>query len=417
MSRDLRRSGCALIVVLTVAACTSEPPPAQEPRALPTAESPGATAAPTPLPPDAPVTYAEWRGSSLTVIQSAIADLLFEDTQSCTSDEFGFTVSFPASWYANEGGESPGCTRFAPEAFAVGGSMRLVAYVLPTVPIRLDLVPRGGPSVGGEGIDPILSEDVTIAALAGHRSELLVASQPLWMSYRYTAPVDDDPFGGQLFWAEAASPASVDYVLTKAVLDRMMTTLEFEDRPEANRPEDVQYSEKESYPFTVIENAEADALFATPDICTNPVAGYTVTYPDDWYTNTEIGGWPACSWFSPTFYEVGGDPNEVPPEIAIVLTFAEMSFGNVDEPEYSVADQLTVDRFAASRAELIGHTSPNGTYFPIEPLYWYIVTIEERPGDEPTVYARTDFEGAADYVLNKAVLDRIMALIEFDEAP
>ncbi len=133
----------------------------------------------------------------------------------------------------------------------------------------------------------------------------------------------------------------------------MLTTLEIraQNAPEPAAP-NPPYVAREGYPFTVIESAEADELFAMRDTCTNRVAGYTVTYPDTWYTNTEIGGWPACNWFSPTFYEVGDDPNEVPPEVAIVLTFAEMSFGHTDEPEYSVgrSSRPSIDSPPAGRS-------------------------------------------------------------------
>lgn len=185
--------------------------------------------------------------------------------------------------------------------------------------------------------------------------------------------------------------------------------------PVVGDPSDVAYVDRGDSPFTVIESAEADALFETPDSCVNPVARYRVTYPDGWFTNAAVGTWPQCSWFSPSPDNLVLGPNGRPPFTAVVLEFGDMSFGHTDIPEYSVAEDVTVGGLGASRAEMVGHTGPNGQYFPMPPMYWYIVTIVERPGDEPTLYARTDFEGAADYELNKAVLDRIMALIVFDE--
>lgn len=184
----------------------------------------------------------------------------------------------------------------------------------------------------------------------------------------------------------------------------------------APTPAPVTYVELDAYPFSIIESAEADDLFETPDTCTNPVAGYTVTYPDAWFTNTEIGDWPPCSWFSPVFYSVGEDENAVPPQVAIVLTFANTAYGYTDQPEFTVNNQLTVSGFdQAYRTELIGATSPAGEYFPHPPSYFYIVIVGDQPAETPTLRAQTDFDGAAEYELNKAVLDRIMALIEFDE--
>jgi hypothetical protein len=179
-------------------------------------------------------------------------------------------------------------------------------------------------------------------------------------------------------------------------------------------PAPVTYVEKDGYPFTVIDHAEADDLFSTPDTCTNPEAGYTVTYPDTWFTNTEIGDWPACSWFSPTFFDVGDDPNEVPPQVAIVLVTSD-GVGYTETPEYRVFDRLIIDGYEAWRAEQVGSTSLSGVSTSMPPRYSYGVSrpmAAEVPAD---LVADTTFEGAADYELNKAVLDRIMALIEFDE--
>lgn len=360
------------------------------------------------------VTYVEWRDTGFTVIESAEADALFEGVAACTSEEGGYSVEYPSNWSTNEGGEAPGCSWFAPDPVSRGPT-RLAALVRPDVPIRLSVVQTG---LGQIPEHPrILTVKLVLAGRDAVRTEDQVPIEPPWWSYGYSIWLDDDPLGLK-FIAGTSSLANGDYVLNKAVLDRMMATLEFtagDPSPPTPRPTPSAYVERAGYPFTVIESAEADALFATPDTCENPVAGYTVTYPDEWYTNTEIGEWPPCTWFSPIYYEVGQDPNQVPAEIAIELEFGDMSFGYTDEPDFLVADELTVEGFGTSRAEMIGHTAPNGVYSPLPPMYWYIVTIEELPGDSPTVYARTDFEGAADYELNKAVLDRIMALIEFDE--
>lgn len=180
-------------------------------------------------------------------------------------------------------------------------------------------------------------------------------------------------------------------------------------------PAPVTYVEKDGYPFTVIASAEADALFETPDTCTNPEAGYTVTYPDAWFTNTEIGDWPACTWFSPTFYDVGENPNEVPPQVAIVLVFADISYGYTGSPDFTHSQEVTVAGFGANRSEEVGMTAENGAYQSQPPTYFYTVYLGDQPHTQPTLRATTSFEGAADYELNKAVLDRIMALIVFDE--
>lgn len=58
--------------------------------------------------------------------------------------------------------------------------------------------------------------------------------------------------------------------------------------------------------------------------------GYTVAYPDEWYTNTVIGDVRPCSWFSPTYFDVI-DPAVPPDEIAIFLGYFDGATGS-NEP-------------------------------------------------------------------------------------
>jgi hypothetical protein len=179
-------------------------------------------------------------------------------------------------------------------------------------------------------------------------------------------------------------------------------------------PAPVTYVERDEYPFPVIDHPEADELFGTPDTCTNPEAGYTVTYPDAWFTNTEIGDWAACTWFSPTFFDVGEDPNEIPPQVAIVIEAIDGEVGFNCEPDTTISEPVTIGGLAARRWELVGCTEEDGTYIPHRTEYQYVL-VTGQPAQPRTLTATATFEGAADYELNKAVLDRIMALIEFDE--
>lgn len=179
-------------------------------------------------------------------------------------------------------------------------------------------------------------------------------------------------------------------------------------------PEAVTYVEQPGYPFTVIVSPEADALFDVPDTCDNPSAdgGYTVTYPDAWFDNTEIGEWPACSWFSPAFYAVSEDPNTVPPQIAIVAEFMEGDSGSFEEN--LLRESVTVGGYPAVRIEDRGaQTMPAAWH-----SYLYQIQLGDSPEAGPNIVFRTTTEMGGDYNLNKAVLDRIMALIEFtEEAP
>lgn len=178
-------------------------------------------------------------------------------------------------------------------------------------------------------------------------------------------------------------------------------------------PAPVSYVERPGLPFPVIEHDEADALFADPDTCTNPDAGYTVTFPEAWYTNTAIGATPACSWFSPEFYEVepGG---EVPEAIVIVIAVYD-ALGSFNQPEYLLDEPVKIGGFAGWRREQIGVTHESGAYEALLPSYSYVAVLSDRPVEGPTMMASTGGDGAPDYELHKAVLDRIMASFTIDD--
>jgi hypothetical protein len=158
--------------------------------------------------------------------------------------------------------------------------------------------------------------------------------------------------------------------------------------------------------FTVTPNPDADALFLDRDECTNPQDGYQLQFPDDWWTNTEIARFPACVWFSPTFYEVV-DETRRPDEIAIEIFWVGGDYGWFTE-EFSRED-VAVGTQRGVRAEIAGTAddSANGT------TYLYVVRLGPTPEEGPNLVARTDTDMSGEYELNKAVLDRIMATIEF----
>lgn len=169
------------------------------------------------------------------------------------------------------------------------------------------------------------------------------------------------------------------------------------------------YVAQRGKPITVMESPAADALFIGADSCTNPEAGYTVAYPDSWYTNTAIPGVPACTWFSPTYYEVSGAGHR-PRAIAIEIRVFESEVGFIWVDLYE--EQVTVDGFSAVRTET-GMTkdreTPTDTF-----LYGYLARLDaDSGGRKLSAYTGTDFGG--DYRLNRAVLDRIMASLQFTD--
>jgi hypothetical protein len=154
--------------------------------------------------------------------------------------------------------------------------------------------------------------------------------------------------------------------------------------------------------FTVLPNPEADSLFLDRDECENAEDGYRLEFPEEWYTNTEIGDVPACSWFSPTFYEAD-DSGAVPPEIAITIEILDGDRGYHDD--FISNEEVVVG--ATQDARRIEVESDGTT------MYEYVVQLGPTPEEGPNLLARTDTDMGGDYELNKAVLDRIMATVEF----
>lgn len=158
--------------------------------------------------------------------------------------------------------------------------------------------------------------------------------------------------------------------------------------------------------FTVAPNPEADSLFLDRDTCENLRDGYQLEFPEDWYTNTDIGRFPPCVWFAPGFYTVP-DITNVPDEIAIELFRIDGARGYLGDPVSR--EEVIVGGQSAVRIEISG-TSDNqseGT------MYEYVIQLGPTPEEGPNLIARTDTNMGGDYELNKAVLDRIMATIEF----
>lgn len=158
--------------------------------------------------------------------------------------------------------------------------------------------------------------------------------------------------------------------------------------------------------FSVLPNAAADALFAVPDDCRNLRDGYQLRYPDEWYTNTEIGDQPPCSWFAPTFYEVA-DPAQRPDEIAIEILRIPGARGYHGEILAQVEGRVATQ--AATRVEVAGTPDDPSS----GSSYEYVIQLGPTAEEGPNLVVRTDTSMGGDYELNKAVLDRMMTTIEF----
>lgn len=172
------------------------------------------------------------------------------------------------------------------------------------------------------------------------------------------------------------------------------------------------YVFKEGLPFAVIDSVEADALFNAPDTCSNSVDGYRLTYPDSWYTNTQFGSVSPCSWFSPTDYDVQFE-SDPPDEIVIFIRVFEGGYGYFYAPSFTLDEVIDIDGFEVLRREEIGGCFKTDGCRALPPRYEYVADLGPEGFIGPTLLAMTSSEGVPSYELNKAVLDRIMASIEF----
>jgi hypothetical protein len=155
--------------------------------------------------------------------------------------------------------------------------------------------------------------------------------------------------------------------------------------------------------FTFEANAEADALFAETFTCENLDDGYQVAFPAEWNANAEFGRVPPCSWFAPTEYETGA-PGTIPDEVAIVVY--------LHRGPHDFGDATVTDR----EEGMVGATQPAFramVAFRGEIAYEYVVQLGPSLDEGPNLVARTSTEMGGDFALNRAVLDRMMATMEF----
>jgi len=154
--------------------------------------------------------------------------------------------------------------------------------------------------------------------------------------------------------------------------------------------------------FTWEANAEADPLFVDRFDCQNLDDGYQVDFPAEWNTNAELGRVPTCSWFAPTEYETG-DPGQLPDEVAIEIFV-------IDGPREYLLEIVDED------SGFVGVTQP-ATRFRVAgndaESYEYVVQLGPTLEEGPNLVARTSSLMGGDYDLNRAVLDRMMATMEF----
>ena len=172
------------------------------------------------------------------------------------------------------------------------------------------------------------------------------------------------------------------------------------------------YRTQPGSPFTVIDNGEADGLFSHVDSCTNPVGRFTLSFPATWYTNPTVGTLPACSWFAPTPFSTA-NVAAVPREVVITIVTFKSAIGYFNAPEVTISEAISIGDHQGSRYEQIGMNYEGDGHVSLPPSYIYIANFGSPTVAGPSMQALTTSVGASHYVLDKAVLDRMMASLRF----
>jgi hypothetical protein len=155
--------------------------------------------------------------------------------------------------------------------------------------------------------------------------------------------------------------------------------------------------------FTWLANLAADALMDETFDCQNLDDGYQIDFPAEWNANAELGNVPPCSWFAATEYETGA-PGEVPDEVVIVIQ-------RLDRGDYEYGGSEILER----EEGLVGATQAAERVIWMhdgETIYHYVVQLGP-PGEGPLLVVGTSDGQDGDFELNKAVLDRMVATMEF----
>jgi hypothetical protein len=256
------------------------------------------------------------------------------------------------------------------------------------------------------------------------------AQQPLGHGYSVLVDVLTVPIKGTLYFEVPRAAADRDLVLLYRPQGFQAAVFGIAVREPSPAPDPVPtatpvptartltYVSREGLPFPIVESPEADALFVAMDTCLNAEDGYRLNFPASWYTNAQIGAVPPCTWFAPVDFMVPAlfavRPEFQPPDgVVIIVMGFEGGYGYLGSPTFSLDDEITIGAFEGWRREEIGGCFEGTGCGVLPPRYEYVVHLGADEVLGPTLLAVTSSEGIPTYELNKAVLDRIMASIEF----
>lgn len=165
--------------------------------------------------------------------------------------------------------------------------------------------------------------------------------------------------------------------------------------------------------YVIDLQAEMDSLFSDTQTCEVRLAGVDleVTYPATWFARGPTAEQPGCTWFSSEPIETEDASPSGLDGAGIVLGAA----GGPEGPRPPSEEELDgqhrrVADLQAMRVEVLD--SETG----VRRLSYWIAADPDTEGG-PTIVAHTFSDGVGSYVLNKAVLDRIMEELAAKASP
>jgi hypothetical protein len=162
------------------------------------------------------------------------------------------------------------------------------------------------------------------------------------------------------------------------------------------------------------------SVFATPDSCTNPEAGYRVAYPEAWYSNAAMEnplnpdgeGIAACWLFAPTDFVVGYG-TEIPWEAAVIIRRFELGAGVEWDYEAGSARELSSSEATVAglpaRFQELEVTERDHLFAPGDRIAQYVIAV----ADGSYLVAQTTYYfGPDSYEESKALLSQMMQTLE-----
>ena len=216
----MKRALLPALLVVALGGCIGDPDASVEPttESTPTArpapsETTEATREPAPTAAEPSPSVSESADGSFTPAQNAEADALFVERDDCQNLRDGYQLVYPDSWYTNtEFRDIAPCSWFSPTFYEVDDS--------PALPDEIAISIEWVPDQVSWADDPVRTETGLVGGQAAVRVEFAD-------EYFYVIQLGPTPEEGPNLIVRTAAHMGGDFEVNKAVLDRMMLTIEF----------------------------------------------------------------------------------------------------------------------------------------------------------------------------------------------